>query len=62
VFWFDFFGEIPVTKKHIISLQTDRGTSYGMYIDVQNELVAAYEELRNELAQKKWDADYGSLP
>lgn len=34
----------------IISLRNDRGTTYGRYIEVQNELVAAYTELRNEAA------------
>ena len=36
--------------KAIISLQNDRGTSYETYIKVQNELVAAYNDLRDELA------------
>lgn len=34
-------------QKAIISLKNDRETSYKMYIAVQNELVAAYNELRN---------------
>ena len=34
-------------QKAIISLQNDRETSYKVYISVQNELVAAYNELRN---------------
>ena len=45
-------------KKAIISLQNDRGTSYDMYIRVQNELVAAYTELRNELAQRLYGKSY----
>ncbi len=36
--------------KGVISLQNDRGTTYGTYIEVQNELVAAVNELRNEAA------------
>jgi hypothetical protein len=36
----------PHTKA-IISLKSDRETSYKVYIAVQNELVAAYNELRN---------------
>lgn len=47
------FGSIPVSKQ-IVSLQNDRGTSYEMYIKVQNELVAAYNEVRNEYAQEKF--------
>ena len=35
-------------EKAIISLQNDRGTEYMTYIRVQNELAAAYNELRNK--------------
>lgn len=56
-----YFGEIAVTKKHVISLQNDRGTSYEMYIAVQNELAAAYNELRNELALQKFGMKYTEL-
>ena len=38
--------------KAIISLQNDRFTSYKAYIAVQNELVAAYTELREREAQR----------
>ena len=33
-----------ITSKHVISLQTDRGTSYNTYFEVSNELYAAYDE------------------
>ncbi|MEH6537080.1 MAG: biopolymer transporter ExbD [Psychroserpens sp.] len=38
--------------KAIISLKNERETSYSAYISVQNELVAAYNELRNRRANK----------
>ncbi|MDT0557781.1 biopolymer transporter ExbD [Ichthyenterobacterium sp. W332] len=38
--------------KAIISMQHDRETSYGKYIAVQNELVAAYNFLRNREAER----------
>ena len=38
--------------KHVISLENDRGSSYQAYISVQNEVVATYNELRDELATK----------
>ena len=37
-------------EKAIISLKNDRETSYATYISVQNELVAAYNVLRNRRA------------
>lgn len=47
--------------KAIISIQNDRRTSYKVYISVQNELVAAVGELRNELAQRKYGKDFDEL-
>jgi len=56
----DYFGEVMVSKG-IISLQNDRGTSYGMYIKVQNELIAAYNEVREEVAMQKFGRHYNDL-
>ncbi len=53
-------GEYPVSKG-IISLQNDRGTSYGIYIKVQNELTAAFNKLRDELSLDKFGAKFGDL-
>ncbi len=48
-------------SKAIISLQNDRQTSYDIYIAVQNELVAAINELRNELAERQYGKSYDEL-
>lgn len=48
-------------QKAIISLQNDRSTSYDIYIAVQNELAAAYNELRDELAQRRYGKKYKEL-
>ncbi len=53
-------GVVAVSKQ-IISLQNDNGTSYEMYIKVQNELVGAYNELRNEFAQQKFNKPFTEL-
>ena len=58
--------EIPkygnaLVSKQIISLQNDNGTSYEMYIKVQNELIAAYKEVRNELSNQKFGTSYTEL-
>lgn len=55
-----FFGIYPVCKG-VISLQNDRGTQYQAYINVQNELQAAYIELRNEVSYKKWNRNFDEL-
>ena len=56
-----FFGTMQVTEKHVVSLRCDRGSSYKAYLAVQNELVAAYNELREELAQEKFGKNYAAL-
>lgn len=55
-----YFGEIEVSKG-VISLQNDVGTQYGTYIAVQNELVGAYNELRDELSKSEFGKLYSNL-
>ena len=56
-----YFGKQMVTKNHVISLQNDRGTEYQAYIDVQNELAGAYNELRDEVSKKKFGKAFADL-
>ncbi len=53
-------GEIWVSKG-IISLKNDRGTSYNMYIQVQNELAAGIRELRDELSNEYFGMRFDQL-
>ncbi len=48
-------------QKAVISLQNDRRTSYKVYISVQNELVAAINELRNDYANRKYGKNFDEL-
>lgn len=48
-------------NKAIIALSTQRQTEYGAYIAVQNELVAAYNNLRNRESQRLFKQDYTAL-
>ncbi len=48
-------------SKAIISLQSDRGTTYGMYVSIQNEIEAAYNELRNRYSLEKYKRSYKDL-
>lgn len=48
-------------NKAVISLKTDRSTSYGMYIEVQNEIGAAYTFLRNRLAMEDYGMSYSDM-
>lgn len=43
-----------VTENHVISVQTDRGTDYGVYFAVQDALVSAYNEIRDEFSKQEF--------
>ena len=47
--------------KAIISLKNDRETKYGTYITVQNELVGAYNDLRNREGQRLYGRDFTEM-
>ena len=54
------YGEYPVSKG-VISLQNDRGTSYRAYIAVQNELVKAINEVRDDFCKQNYGKAYTFL-
>lgn len=54
-------GTLLVTKSHVVSLQNDNTTSYKTYLEVQNELVKAYNELREEASRKYFNRPYEEL-
>ena len=56
----ELIGTYAVSKG-VVSLQNDRGTSYDMYISVQNELVAAYREIRDDLSMQTFGKKYKLL-
>lgn len=53
-------GQVWVSKG-VVSLKNDRGTSYDMYIKVQNELTRAFVELRDELSREKFGVKFSEL-
>ncbi|WP_320111429.1 MULTISPECIES: biopolymer transporter ExbD [Draconibacterium] len=55
-----YFGQVMVSKG-VISLRNDLDTQYGTYLAVQNELVAAINELRDELAKQQFGKAYEDL-
>ena len=54
------FGQYPVSKG-VISLQNDRGTSYQAYIAVQNEIVKAINEIREDFCRANYGKAYENL-
>ena len=54
-------GMVTYTPDNVISVQNDVDTQYQAYLDVQNELVAAYNELRDAFAKKQFGKTYNEL-
>ena len=52
--------EVPASKG-LISLKNDRGTSYDMYIQVQNELARAFNEMKDEKSVELFGLKYSAL-
>ena len=50
----------PVSEG-VVSLQTTRDTGYQAYIMVQNELTRAFNEVRDDVAQRKFGAKFSEL-
>lgn len=55
-----YFGEMQVSKG-VISLRNDLDTKYGTYLAVQNELVGAINDLREEVAKSKFGKSFEDL-
>lgn len=54
------YGKCLVSKG-VISLQNDRGTTYSKYIEVQNELIRAVNEIRDDFAMANYGKKYAKL-
>ena len=54
------YGNYMVSKG-VISLQNDRGTTYSKYIEVQNELIKAVNELRDDFSIRNYGKAYAKL-
>jgi biopolymer transport protein ExbD len=54
-------GKTYMKSKGVISLQNDRGTSYQAYIAVQNELVKAVNELRDDFSRANFGKKFSRL-
>ena len=50
----------PVSKG-VVSLENDRRTDYSTYIQVQNELTRAFNEIREEVSQQRFQRSFADL-
>jgi biopolymer transport protein ExbD len=58
---YETLGEDVLVSKGVISLQNDRGTSYKMYIKVQDELTRAITQIRDDLSLRLWGVRFSDL-
>jgi biopolymer transport protein ExbD len=48
-------------QRAIISLKNDRGTNYKTYLEIYNEIMGAYNELRDDLSRQRFGSIYENL-
>lgn len=56
----ELLGEVEISKG-VVSLKNDRGTSYEMYIKVQNELTRAFREMRDDMSIEYFGVKFTQL-
>ena len=56
----ELLGDVMLSKG-VVSLKNDRGTSYAIYISVQNELARAFNEMKDEMSLKHFNQHYADL-
>lgn len=56
------FGKRGVTDAHVIQVDADRNADFNTYFTVQNEIVAAYDQLRDKLAMARFHRHYDECP
>lgn len=57
----NFIMTCPQPKKHILSLEISNEASYDDYFALQNKMILAYRQVRENYAQKKYHASYQNL-
>ena len=56
----DFVSHCPDRKKHVITLDVNRSAKYNTYFSIQNEIVAAYNKLRDAHAYAQYHHAYAA--
>jgi len=54
-------GGMYLVSEGIVSLTNHRGTSYNLYIQVQNELTKAFNEIRDDVSNRYFGANFKEL-
>lgn len=48
-------------KKHLISIESDRDADYNLYFQMQNQIMMAYTQIRNDYSQKHFGKSFAAL-
>ena len=48
-------------KRHLISIESDREADYNLYFQMQNQLMMAYNQIRDEYAEKHYGKVFAAL-
>lgn len=51
-------GKCMITENHVVHIEADRKSDYNTYFSIQHEIVAAYAQLRDSLAQQRFQKPY----
>ena len=52
---------VNLGTRHLISIESDRDARYDLYFQMQNQLMMAYSELRDEFAKRQYGKSFSSL-
>jgi len=52
---------LPATRKLVVSVKTDRKTNYNLYIQALDEVMGAYQSVRDEYSQQQYGRQYNKL-
>lgn len=56
----NLLGTTEVSDRHVVSIQTDRLTSYDAYFRMRHAVARAYARLRNQLAHERFGRSYAA--
>ncbi len=48
-------------KRHLISIESDRDADYDLYFQMQNQIMMAYTQIRNDYSQKHFGKSFAAL-
>ena len=51
-------GKCMITENHVVQIEADRRSDYNTYFSIQHEIVAAYAQLRDSLAMRRFQKHY----